>query len=91
MESSGFVDFVLTDDIDVVVFGCVKVVYKVFWSVLMLKCNVFNRNNLRMLVDMNEVNIVVEFMCMYGDVVMRLWAAASGCDYREGKVFGFGF
>ena len=90
MESSGLVDFVLTDDTDAVVLGCAKVVHKVSWSVSTLKCNVFNRNNLRMPVDTNEVNTVAELMCMHGDAAMRLWAAASGCDYREGKVPGLG-
>src|SRR6056300_1735715 len=31
VESSGLVDFVLTDDTDAVVLGCAKVVHKVSW------------------------------------------------------------
>ena len=60
MESSGLVDFVLTEDTDAVVLGCANVVHKVSWGVSTLKCNVFNRNNVRMPVDMNAVNTVVE-------------------------------
>jgi 5'-3' exonuclease len=74
VESSGLVDFVLIDDTDAVVLGCAKVVHKVSWIVSTLKCNVFNRNNLRMPVDTNEVNTVVELTCMHGDAAVRLRA-----------------
>ena len=87
-ESSGLVDSVLTDDTDAAALGCVKVVvYKVSSrSVSTLKCDAFRRNNLRMPLDTNAVNRVVELMCTHGAALVRLWAAASGCDYRKGKV-----
>ena len=75
MESSGLVDFVFDGRHRCgVVLGCAKVVHKVSWGVSMLKCNIFNRNNVRMPVDMNAVNTVVELMCVHGDAAVRLWA-----------------
>ena len=88
LESSGLVDFMLTDDTDAVVLGCAEIVHKVSWSVSTLNYNVYNRSNVTKSVDTNAVNVVVDLMGTHGDAAVHLWAVASGCGYREGKVPG---